>query len=399
MVSQHYWPEHFQITEICEELVRRGHQVTALVGIPNYPKGVVPEEYLHGKNRQQIRNGVNIIRVEEISRKPGIRGLAKNYISYMREADKKIGKLPGDFDVIFAYQLSPVLMSEPAMRMKKRTGIPVFLYCADIWPDAIKAMLPDKLNFAMPLIKAMSSKIYRQANVSATNASSYVDYFDQEFGISRDKVFYLPQYAEDSYLDMDLTARPSDKVRFLIMGNIGKLQYMPCVLEAVNSLKHRDDFELHIVGDGSAMPYCKQYVAEHELQKHVVFHGRRPYEEMPNYYRNADCCLLTLNVPGAPGINSTLPSRLQGFMAAGKPILASIDGSAVQVINDSGCGKAVPAGDAEGLAKLMRDFLDNSDSYASCGANGRTYYKANFTKQRFMNEIEKLLVLTMKGAQ
>ncbi len=285
------------------------------------------------------------------------------------------------------------------MRMKKRTGIPVFLYCADIWPDAIKAMLPDKLNFAMPLIKAMSSKIYRQANVSATNASSYVDYFDQEFGISRDKVFYLPQYAEDSYLDMDLTARPSDKVRFLIMGNIGKLQYMPCVLEAVNSLKHRDDFELHIVGDGSAMPYCKQYVAEHELQKHVVFHGRRPYEEMPNYYRNADCCLLTLNVPGAPGINSTLPSRLQGFMAAGKPILASIDGSAVQVINDSGCGKAVPAGDAEGLAKLMRDFLDNSDSYASCGANGRTYYKANFTKQRFMNEIEKLLVLTMKGAQ
>ncbi len=90
MVSQHYWPEHFQITEICEELVRRGHQVTALVGIPNYPKGVVPEEYLHGKNRQQIRNGVNIIRVEEIPRKPGIRGLAKNYISYMREADKRL---------------------------------------------------------------------------------------------------------------------------------------------------------------------------------------------------------------------------------------------------------------------------------------------------------------------
>lgn len=397
MVCQHYWPEHFQITEICEELVRRGHQVTALVGIPNYPKGVVPEEYMHGKNRQQVRNGVNIIRVEEIPRKPGIRGLAKNYLSYMREADKMVGTLPSDFDVIFAYQLSPVLMSEPAMRMKKRTGIPVFLYCADIWPDAVKAMLPDKLNFAMPLIKGVSSKIYRQANFSATNASSYVDYFDQEFGISRDKVFYLPQYAEDSYLDMDFTALPSDKIRFLIMGNIGKLQYMPCVLEAVDSLKNRDDFELHIVGDGSALPYCKQYVADHGLQKHVVFHGRRPYEEMPNYYRNADCCLLTLNVPGAPGINSTLPSRLQGFMAAGKPILASIDGSAVQVINDSGCGRAVPAGDAEGLAALMTDYLDNSDSYVSCGKNGRAYYKANFTKQRFMNEIEKMLVMTMKG--
>ena len=52
MVCQHYWPEHFQITEICEELVRRGHEVTALVGIPNYPTGVVPEEYRNGKNRE-----------------------------------------------------------------------------------------------------------------------------------------------------------------------------------------------------------------------------------------------------------------------------------------------------------------------------------------------------------
>lgn len=85
-------------------------------------------------------------------------------------------------------------------------------------------------------------------------------------------------------------------------------------------------------------------------------------------------------------------------MAAGKPILASIDGSAVQVINDAGCGRAVPAGDAEGLAALMTDYLDNSDSYVSCGENGRAYYKANFTKQRFMNEIEKLLVMTMEGA-
>ena len=43
MVCQHYWPEHFQVTEVCEELVARGHEVTALVGIPNYPTGIVPD--------------------------------------------------------------------------------------------------------------------------------------------------------------------------------------------------------------------------------------------------------------------------------------------------------------------------------------------------------------------
>ena len=126
-VCQHYWPEQFQTTDICEELVRRGHEVTALVGIPNYPTGVVPLEYQGGKNREQVRNGVRIMRVEEVPRKPGIAGLTRNYWSYMRGADRMLSDLKGCYDVIFAYQTSPVLMAEPAMRAKRLFGVPVLL--------------------------------------------------------------------------------------------------------------------------------------------------------------------------------------------------------------------------------------------------------------------------------
>lgn len=145
-VCQHYWPEQFQTTDICEELVRRGHDVTALVGIPNYPTGIVPEEYRMGRNREQTRNGVRIVRAEEVPRKPGVVGLAKNYWSYMSGADNRLHELESSYDIIFAYQISPVLMAEPAMRAKKLFGAPVMLYCADIWPDAVKAMLPKKSN-------------------------------------------------------------------------------------------------------------------------------------------------------------------------------------------------------------------------------------------------------------
>lgn len=68
VVCQHYWPENFRVTEISEELVRRGHQVTALVGLPNYPTGVIPEEYRRHQNRRQVRNGVEIRRCFEIGR-------------------------------------------------------------------------------------------------------------------------------------------------------------------------------------------------------------------------------------------------------------------------------------------------------------------------------------------
>lgn len=394
VICQHYWPEHFQITEVCEELARRGHDVTALVGVPNYPTGMVPDEYQGGKNRLQEHNDVHIVRVEEVPRKNGIAGLARNYFSYMSAAKKKARELPGDFDVVFAYQITPVLMAAPMRDAKRRSGCQALLYCADIWPDAVMAMLPRKLAFLMPVVKFVSTCIYRDADFVATNSSAYVECFEQVHGFDSAKLKYVPQYAEDTYLTMDLEPEPSSKARFMVMGNIGRLQDMPSVLEAVNLLKHRDDFELHIVGTGSVVGDCERYAADNSLEGKIVFHGRHPFEEMPGFYRMADACVLTLNVPGAPWISSTLPSRLQGYMAAGKPILAAISGSAAEVICESGCGSAVPAGDSAGLAALMEDFIDNRAAYADCGEAGRRYFQANFTKDRYMDEIESLLIAT-----
>lgn len=397
VICQHYWPEQFQITEVCEELARRGHDVTALVGVPNYPTGVIPDDYLDGKNRIQERNGVHIVRVEEIPRKNGIVGLARNYISYMLKAKKKAKELPGDFDVVFAYQITPVLMAAPMKDAKRKSGCPALLYCADIWPDAVMAMLPSTLSFALPLVRVVSTAIYREADFVATNSSAYVDCFEKVHGFERERLEYVPQYADDSYLDMELSPSPALKTRFMVMGNIGRLQDMPCVLHAVNRIKSRDDFELHVVGTGSVIDDCKRYVAANGLGDKVIFHGRHPFEEMPRFYRMADCCILTLRVPGAPWISSTLPSRLQGYMAAGKPILAAIDGSAAEVIRDSGCGRSVPAGDSAGLASLLEDFIDNRAAYEGCGESGRAYFRANFTKDRYMDEIESLLIATSAG--
>lgn len=397
MVCQHYWPEQFQITDICEELVRRGHEVTALVGIPNYPTGVVPDEYLDGRSREQERNGVRIVRAEEVPRKPGVIGLARNYWSYMRGADRRLRDLEGRYDVILAYQLSPVLMVEPAMRAKRLFGAPVLLYCADIWPDAVRAMLPDRLSFLAPAVSAVSTWIYRGADAIATNSRAYIDCFERVHGVERSRCRYVPQYADDSYLDMDLSAGSSDKARFMVMGNIGKLQYLRVLMEAVDMLKGRGDFELHVVGTGSAIGELESFVAGHGLEGLVVFHGRRPVEEMPSFYRMADACVLTLHVPGAPWISSTLPSRLQGYMAAGKPVLAAVDGSAAEVIAESGCGIAVPATDSTGLAALMADFIDNRGRYTACGERGRAYFRENFTRGRYMDEMESLLAETAKG--
>ena len=54
VICQYYYPEPFSITNICEELVKRGHEVTVVTGIPNYPMGKIYEGYRGGKKRDEV---------------------------------------------------------------------------------------------------------------------------------------------------------------------------------------------------------------------------------------------------------------------------------------------------------------------------------------------------------
>lgn len=50
VICQYYKPEPFRISDICEELVHRGHEVHVVTGYPNYPEGVLYEGYGKGKH-------------------------------------------------------------------------------------------------------------------------------------------------------------------------------------------------------------------------------------------------------------------------------------------------------------------------------------------------------------
>lgn len=116
VISQYYYPEPFKIHEICEELVKRGHEVTVVTGRPNYPDG----DLIEGYSNYQILNDVEIIRTPITLRGHNPISLIRNYFSYPRYAKKAIKDLNKEFDVVFVYQLSPVLMIQPALYYKKK---------------------------------------------------------------------------------------------------------------------------------------------------------------------------------------------------------------------------------------------------------------------------------------
>lgn len=390
VVCQYYYPENFQITPICEQLAADGYDVTVLTGLPNYPTGIIPEEYKTG-HRDEMLNGVHIIRCHEIGRKKGAAYLALNYLSYVRSASAMVNKLTDDFDIVFVYQLSPVLMGIPGRKYARKHKVPLLLYCCDLWPESMKMYIHSESDPAFKWIKKVSKGIYDSADCIIGQSTSFLPYLKSTHSIPDDKLTYIPAFADETYLTQDFT--PEDEtVDFVFLGNLGIAQNLIAVLQAIEKIKDVPRFKVHFVGDGTVLDEMKKYVADHGLGDIVAFYGRRPVEEMPKYYKLADACLVSLKADNATGL--TLPSKVQGYMAAGKPIIGMIDGSAKDVIDESGCGICVNAGDIDGLAAGMKDFIEEREKYKDCGSKARQYFIDNFSKAKFMmkleNEIERL---------
>lgn len=387
-VCQYYHPEPFRISDICEELVRRGHEVTVVTGVPNYPEGKIYPEYKNGKRRRESLNGVEVVRTFTVARGHGPVRRILNYYSYPFSSKRFVSKLDPDYDVVFVNQLSPVMMAECALKYKKKHGSPVLLYCLDLWPESLSAGGVGNGGVVYRHFHKVSARIYRACDKILVSSKSFVNYFKREFDISEDKLSHLPQYAEAIFTPDACKKAEDGNTDIMFAGNVGKAQDLETVLRAAKLTLDVPDLKWHIVGDGADEGRLKALVKEQGITERVIFHGRHPASEMPSFYRMADAMLVTLCASSL--ISETLPGKVQTYMAAGKAIIGAINGETKDVINEAECGYCSPSGDAEALAQNVRLFCEEK-SRTRYGENAYKYYLEHFEKDRIITELEKSL--------
>ena len=395
IVTQYYYPEQFQINDIAPELVKRGHEVTVLCGVPNYPKGVVFKSYKTREERELAekeyfeKTGVKVLHVEQVPRGNNPFSLLLNYISFARNSKKAVRKFNKDFDVVLGYQLSPISSMCAALEYKKLTGTPVIYYTLDIWPVSAEGMLKSKKNPLMWPVKRMSRKLYQGADKILVTSRPFIDYLKRVNGVEMGRLAYLPQHADSKMLEMDMKAEDNAVADFLFAGNIGKGQRADVIVDAAKILGRRGDYRIHMVGDGRMREELERKVKDEGLTDNVVFYGNQKREDMPRFYKIADALLITLR--GNNEVGDTMPGKLQMYMTTGKPIFGAINGAANEVIKEARCGSCVKAGDYEGLAKLMKLYIEHPSDYLNCGRNAREYFKTHFTLDIYMDGLEKEL--------
>ena len=295
-------------------------------------------------------------------------------------SDKCVASDGKNFDVVFCNQLSPVMMADAAIAYKKKYKVPAIMYCLDLWPESLIAGGITRESAIYKYYHHVSRRIYRQMDKILITSRMFSEYLENEFGIKKNIIEYLPQYAEGIF--EQIPARKEDGTfNFMFAGNIGAVQSVETVVRAAEILKDKP-IKFHIVGGGTDLERLQEIAKDID---NIIFYGRRSLEEMPEFYAKADAMLVTL--ADDPVLSLTLPGKVQSYMAVGKPIIGAIDGETQVVIEDAQCGFCGKADDAIELAENIMKFFDCTEK-ETMGKNARRYYEKNFEEAIFMDKLE-----------
>lgn len=397
IVTQYYFPENFKSNDLSFELQKRGHDVTVLTGLPNYPEGKLFEGYGVFKNRKQLINGVKIIRSLLLLRgKGGGVRLFLNYFSFAFFASLKAFFLnfSNKYDAVIVHEPSPITQFYPALLLKKLQNVPVYFWVMDLWPESLEVAGGVKNKFVLQFFKNMVIRFYENSEKILITSNGFRKSI-LEKGDFADKLEYFPNWAEDAISEGDVNFLiPELPIGFKVMfaGNVGEAQDLEAIMEAALELKNQNEIKFIIVGDGRKMPFVQDFIQKNNLENTIQTVGRFPVEAMASFFAKADVMLVSLKDDKI--FNLTVPAKVQAYMSASKPIVAMLNGEGAEIIEEANCGLAVPAGNSK---KLAETILKMSElplvELEQMGINSRRFFLENYQLSSCIDNLERILNL------
>lgn len=392
VLSQHYWPESFRINEVVESLRDAGCEVSVLTGQPNYPEGTTfPGYKAMAWGEERHPSGYTIYRVPLAPRSGGgARRLVQNYLSFIAS-----GCLLGPWllrrrriDVVFVYGTSPILQAIVGILLRATHRARLVTWVQDLWPQSLEATGYVRNPRALAVVAAVVRWIYRHNDLLLVQSRAFLD--GVRAMAADTPVEVHPNPGERAFdlppPDMAPALRLPPGFNLIFAGNLGTVQALETVVQAAKLLQPHAGIRIVLVGSGARSGWVQEQVRNLGLDN-VLLPGRFAPEQMPGILAQASALLVSL--VRNPIMSQTIPSKIQAYLAAGRPIVASLDGEGARIVTEAGAGIACPAQDASALADavLALSRLAPGERDAM-GRAGRAYYDRHFQPARLAQRLQ-----------
>ena len=372
---------------MAKALQARGHDVEVLTGFPNYPGGTVYPGYRIRWLQRECVEGVPVIRVPLYPShdKSSIKR-ALNYLSFALSST-----LIGPFatrrpDVIYVY--NP--MGLPGLVFKAVKRAPFVYDIQDLWPDSIAASGMMRLGgLPLALLHRFFAHVYRSAAKIIVLSPGFKRALEER-GVRPDKIEVLYNWCNEDALAADEagSGRVGDTLEIVYAGNMGRPQALGCVIEAARRLESvRPRIRFTFIGGGTEVESLQ---AQSAGLANVRFLAQVPQAEIGRFLQQAD--ILLVHLKNAPLFAITVPSKVQFYLATGKPILAGVSGDAAHVVRRSGGGITFEPENVDSLMESITrlDALAPTELCAM-GRKGRDFYRKELSLATAAGRLESVL--------
>jgi colanic acid biosynthesis glycosyl transferase WcaI len=381
LVNQYFYPDvsaTAQIaTDLAEDLVRAGIEVTVLAGRGSYLGGAPLA-------RQDVHRGVKIERVAATSLgKMSLLRRGADYASFYAAATARLATMRG-FDALVV-MTTPPLIAAAGLMTKALSGSSLVYWVQDLYPDVAVAM--GALRPRSPTtvaMRTMSRAVLRRAEAVVVLGDAMKDRVVLE-SANPLCVHVVPNWADgDAIQPVEHDRNPvrakiahGAKCIFMYSGNMGRAHDIETLLEGARLLEGRRDVRFVFVGDGAKRGLVDR--ASRSL-RNVEVASYFPREQLSESLSAADVHLATL----LPEFNGLIePSKLYGIMAAGRPTLfvGPSESEVAKTIERERCGRVVSPGSARDFAACVEALVDDATGRVGMGLRAREALLARYTRR------------------
>ncbi len=381
--------------ELAEDLAGRGHEVTVVTCEPRYNLAFNAESSTKPEAFDVIR--VRTAAIHNVSH--WRRGLGQLYLplAFYRAARR----LPRQ-DAILIYS-PPVTLGLAARWLARRWQAAFVLNVQDLFPQNAIDLGALRNPLLISFFRRLEQYVYRHADAVSVHSTGNAAWL-RAAHVPEAKLRIIPNWVDlepyaaatrGSHNRFRRQLELGEKFVVLFAGVMGYAQDMETIVEAAACLRDEPRIVFLLVGDGSERSGVERRVAELGLEnvRLLPFVSREDY---PALVAASDVGLVTLKKSMKTPV---VPSKLATYMAAGRPVIASLnpESDACELVREAGCGLLVPPGDSAAMAAAIRRLLEQPQHAAELGARGRAYALAHLARPVCTAQYEALLRQTARG--
>lgn len=397
LISAYFPPENGSAAnlyhELACELVRRGHWVTVLTGMPGYHVTGPAEKYSGKRFLREEMDGISVVRVAA-PRFARTSMTGRGVWQLAMAAALAWGGLRTPLhDVALVYS-PPLFLGLTAWVVRMAKGTPFILNVQDLFPQSAIDLGALKSRSMITALRAVERFVYRRAAKIVVHSEGNRDKVAAS-GVPKNEISVIANWLD--LRPFRTGAAPEETLRRLglegkkvmtFAGVLGYAQDGDVILEAAKKLLDQDAIRFLIVGDGVDAPRLRQKADEMHLAN-LRFLPLQPKAAYAEILRASFAGLVTLR---ADMKTPVVPSKIGSIMAAGRPVIAALpaESDASSLITGSGSGLTVPAGDAEALAGAIRKIAEDESAAAQMGERGKRFAEEHLSVAAAAESLEEV---------